>query len=336
MISLAILGAGFMGRAHAANYQTLGDRVRVKTVASRGAGRAAAVAETVGAEPSTDLEAAVSDPEVDAVDICLPTPLHREWAERALAAGKHVFLEKPLALTADDADAIVSAGTEAGRVLMIGLVLRFWPEYVELERRISAGGLGRPRAVSTYRLSPPIDWNDWMVDAAQSGGVAVDMLVHDFDQMNWLLGRPRRVFATEPRPGHVHALVEYEGAAGIAEGSVAMPRSYPFSSDIRVLCEGGGAEYAFRRRRLRARGTSAPRIQRAGCASSRTTGRRKRWRSRAPTPGARSSSTSSSASSRAGCPSAAPRSRRATRCSCHSRRTGRSVAKDSRRFERRT
>jgi predicted dehydrogenase len=245
VISLAILGAGFMGRAHAANYQTLGDRVRVKTVASRGAGRAAAVAETVGAEPSTDLEAAVSDPEVDAVDICLPTPLHREWAERALAAGKHVFLEKPLALTAEDADAIVSAGTEAGRVLMIGLVLRFWPEYVELERRISAGGLGRPRAVSTYRLSPPIDWNDWMVDAAQSGGVAVDMLVHDFDQMNWLLGRPRRVFATEPRPGHVHALVEYEGAAGIAEGSVAMPRSYPFSSDIRVLCEGGGAEYAF-------------------------------------------------------------------------------------------
>jgi UDP-N-acetylglucosamine 3-dehydrogenase len=245
VISLAILGAGFMGRAHAANYQTLGDRVRVKTVASRGAGRAAAVAETVEAEPSTDLEAAVSDPEVDAVDICLPTPLHREWAERALAAGKHVFLEKPLALTAEDADAIVSAGTEAGRVLMIGLVLRFWPEYVELERRISAGGLGRPRAVSTYRLSPPIDWNDWMVDAAQSGGVAVDMLVHDFDQMNWLLGRPRRVFATEPRPGHVYALVEYEGAAGIAEGSVAMPRSYPFSSDIRVLCEGGGAEYAF-------------------------------------------------------------------------------------------
>jgi predicted dehydrogenase len=128
---------------------------------------------------------------------------------------------------------------------MVGLVLRFWPEYVELERRISAGELGRPRAVSTYRLSPPIDWNDWMADAAQSGGVAVDMLVHDFDQMNWLLGRPRRVFATEPRPGHVHALVEYEGAAGIAEGSVAMPRSYPFSSDIRVLCEGGGAEYAF-------------------------------------------------------------------------------------------
>jgi predicted dehydrogenase len=245
VISIAILGAGFMGRAHGANYQALGERVRVKTVASRGADRAAALAEMVGGAPTTDLHAAVSDPEVDAVDICLPTPLHREWAERALAAGKHVFLEKPLALTAEDADAIVSAGAEAGRVLMVGLVLRFWPEYVELERRISAGELGRPRAVSTYRLSPPIDWNDWMADAAQSGGVAVDMLVHDFDQMNWLLGRPRRVFATEPRPGHVHALVEYKGAAGIAEGSVAMPRSYPFSSDIRVLCEGGGAEYAF-------------------------------------------------------------------------------------------
>jgi UDP-N-acetylglucosamine 3-dehydrogenase len=84
-----------------------------------------------------------------------------------------------------------------------------------------------------------------MADPEQSGGVAVDLLVHDFDQMNWLLGEPRRVFAHSPRVGHVTAVVEYDGASGFAEGSVSMPRSYPFSSDIRVLCEGGGAEYAF-------------------------------------------------------------------------------------------
>ena len=71
------------------------------------------------------------------------------------------------------------------------------------------------------------------------------MLVDDFDQMNWLLGAPRRVFASSPRPGHATAIVEYDGASGFAEGSVAMPRTYPFSSDIRVLCESGGAEYAF-------------------------------------------------------------------------------------------
>jgi predicted dehydrogenase len=99
--------------------------------------------------------------------------------------------------------------------------------------------------VNTHRLSPPADWNDWMADRTQSGGTPVDLLIHDFDQMNWLLGRPRTVFAREPAPGHVQAVVEYDGASGGAEGSMAMPRSYPFSSNIRVLCEQGAAEYAF-------------------------------------------------------------------------------------------
>src|SRR6185437_5345450 len=58
-------------------------------------------------------------------------------------------------------------------------------------------------------------------------------------------GTPRGVYASEPEQGHVHAIVEYDGASGIAEGSMAMPRSYPFSSDIRVLAEDGVAEYAF-------------------------------------------------------------------------------------------
>lgn len=245
MITIAILGGGFMGAAHAANYRRLGDRVRVKAVVARSVERAARVAETVGAEPSTDLEATVRDPEVDAVDVCLPTPLHRDAVERALAAGKHVFLEKPIALTLDDADAIVHAAEGSGRVLVVGLVLRFWPEYVELQRRVEAGELGRPLAVSTTRLSQPADWNDWMADRRQSGGTAVDLLIHDFDQLNWLLGRPRSVVAWEPLDGHVVAVVEYEDATGTAEGSMRMPGSYPFSSSIRVLAEGGVAEYAF-------------------------------------------------------------------------------------------
>ena len=245
MISVAILGGGFMGASHAANYKALGNRVRVKTVASHLSARAAAVAESVGAELTEDVDAAVRDPEIDVVDVCLPTALHRDTAEAALAAGKHVFLEKPIALTLEDADAIVAAAARSDGFFMVGLVLRFWPEYVELHRRVAAGELGRPLAVSTFRLSPPADWNDWMADPAKSGGVAVDLLVHDFDQMNWLLGAPRRVFARAPIPGHVLAVVEYDGAQGVAEGSMAMPRSYPFSSNVRVLCERGVAEYAF-------------------------------------------------------------------------------------------
>jgi len=245
MVTVAILGGGFMGGAHAANYQALGDRVRVKTVASRPSEKAKRVADSVGAELTADLEAAIADPDVDAVDVCLPSILHRKAATAAFDAGKHVFLEKPIALTSEDADAILDAAERSGRILMVGMVLRFWPEYVELQRRLVSGELGRPIAVSTSRLSPPADWNVWMADRAQSGGTAVDLMIHDLDQMNCLLGTPRAVYASEPTPGHVNALVEYDGACGVAEASMCMPRSYSFTSSIRVLCESGVAEYAF-------------------------------------------------------------------------------------------
>lgn len=243
--TVAIIGAGFMGSSHAGNYARLGGRVRVKSVVGRSPERAARVADSVGASV-TELDAVLADPEVDAVDICLPTPVHREVAEAAFAAGKHVFLEKPLALTVEDGEAIVAAAERSGRIFMVGLVLRFWPEYVELHRLVEGGHLGAVQAVFAQRLSPPADWADWLRDREQSGGTPVDLLVHDFDQMNALLGTPRAVYASEPEPGHVHAVVEYAGGgSGIAEGSMAMPRSYPFTSDIRVLGERGVAEYAF-------------------------------------------------------------------------------------------
>ena len=242
--TVAIAGAGFMGSAHAANYAALGERVRVKTVCGRSPERAARVAESVGAAVAA-YDDVLADPEVDAVDICLPTPLHRDAAERAFSAGKHVFLEKPLALTLEDAEAILAAAERSDRTFMVGLVLRFWPEYVRLHELVAAGELGRPRAAFAQRLSPPADWAEWLRDREQSGGTCVDLMIHDFDQLNALLGEPRSVYASEPQPGHVHAIVEYDGASGIAEGSMAMPRSYPFSSDIRVLGERGVAEYAF-------------------------------------------------------------------------------------------
>lgn len=246
MTGVAIVGAGFMGAAHANNYAALGERVRVKWVCSRTAERAEKVAARVGAEVTADLEQVLADRDVEIVDICVPTHLHREVAEQAFAAGKHVFCEKPIALTTEDADAIAAAADSSGQLFMVGLVLRFWPDYVELGRRIAAGELGPPVAVATYRLSMPADWNEWMADPKRSGGVAVDLLVHDFDQTNRLLGRAKTVFAREPTRDHVVAVVEYEGAHAVCEASMRMPPSYPFSSNIRVVCEEGAAEYAFR------------------------------------------------------------------------------------------
>lgn len=247
MIGIGLVGGGFMGATHAAAYADMGDRAAVRSVFSRSADKAERVAATVGAEPATDLAAVLGDPSVDAVDICLPTDLHREVAEAAMRAGKHVFLEKPIALSLEDADAIARVAAETGRILMVGLVLRFWPEYVELGRRVAAGEIGTPTVVSTSRLSPPAGWNEWMTDVKRSGGVAVDLLAHDFDQVATLLGTPREVSAAADADGqHVMALVRCDGGVATVEGSMGMADSFPFSSHLRVRGTQGVAEYAFR------------------------------------------------------------------------------------------
>jgi predicted dehydrogenase len=252
MTGIAILGGGFMGMTHAGAWKAQGDRCRVEVVASRTAAKAAKVADAAGgADVVDDLDAAIADPRVSLVDVCLPTPLHREVAERAFAAGKDVLLEKPLALTLEDAEAIVDAAARSGRVLLVGMVLRFWPEYQKLHRLAEEGAIGEVRSVSTLRLSPPADWNEWSIDPAQSGGAAVDLLVHDFDQLNALLGAPRTVAARAVRrgplgaPQHVLAVTEHEGGSGLAEGSMMLPSSYPFTSNIRVLGASGILEYPF-------------------------------------------------------------------------------------------
>jgi predicted dehydrogenase len=241
---IALLGGGFMARTHAASYAALGDRAQVRVVCALDG--AEAIAAELGAEVSDDWEAAVAAPGIDAVDVCLPTPLHRPVVMRALAAGRHVLLEKPIALTLEDADAIGAAASAAGRVLMVGHVLRYFPEVVEMRRLIESGELGRPLSATALRLSPPPDWNEWMQDPARSGGVLVDMMVHDFDILNALLGPARRVQAAMSAGGrHVQMLVEHEAGSAAVEGSHAMPASFPFTAGLRVLCENGVLDHRF-------------------------------------------------------------------------------------------
>jgi predicted dehydrogenase len=232
-----------MGATHAECYAALGADVRV--VCGIETDRVRELADRLGAEPTDDWEVAVAMP-VDAVDVCLPTPLHRPVAERALAAGRHVLLEKPIALTLEDADALGAAAAASGRVFMVGHVLRFMPEVAELRRVLASGELGRPLAASAIRLSAPPDWNDWMLDSERSGGTLVDLAIHDLDVLGELLGPARSVQARATAGGsHVIALVEHEHGPATVEASHAMPASYPFTACLRVLCERGVLEHRF-------------------------------------------------------------------------------------------
>ena len=249
MIRMAVIGAGLMGGLHARNYASLGDRVRVTHVYDPDRERAEKLASSVGGNATADLDSAL-DRDVDAVTICVPPVLNRELAERAFSAGKHVFLEKPIALTLADADAIIAAAERSGRQLMIGLVLRFWPGYGELHRQVVSGRFGRPLVVTANRLQAPAEWGGWLSDYRQTGGIAPMVLVHDFDQINWLLGQPLDAIAggligAGVGARHVWACVHCESGSAIAEASTAMPQSYPFSSLLRCVCERGVLTYTY-------------------------------------------------------------------------------------------
>ncbi len=249
-MNVGILGSGFMGRTHAKAFAKLPD-VHVVAVSSRTMEKAAKLAQEVGARATTDDMAIIRDPSIDAISNTLPTHLHPKYTIVALEAGKHVLLEKPFALTAADCDPMIAAQKKSGKYLMLAHVLRLWPEYVALVDLVHSGAIGRPLSAVAARLSVPPGWADWFLDPELSGGAVLDLMIHDLDALNWLFGAPKSIYARghQARPdlwNHVLAIVDYGERHGSVEVSVMMPRDYPFTSTLKVLCEGGSVEYVFR------------------------------------------------------------------------------------------
>lgn len=192
---MGLVGAGFMGSTHLAAYATLDD-VEVVGVADPNEEAAAAAASPAGARPYPSYEAMVAAEEVDIVDACLPTALHRELALRVAEDGKHLFLEKPIARKLEEAREILFAFDAGGGRLFVGHVVRFFPEYARIKAMVEAGDLGRVGVVRTSRRSPFLrGWRDWYADRRQSGGVLVDLVIHDFDFLRWCFGEVERVYA---------------------------------------------------------------------------------------------------------------------------------------------
>jgi predicted dehydrogenase len=247
---IGILGSGFMGQTHARAYAKI-PGVEIVAVSSQHRDKAEKLAGEVGGKAVTDDRAIIEDASIEAISNTLPTHLHPETTIAALEAGKHVLLEKPFALTAADCDGMIAAAAASGRILMVAHVCRFWGEYVSLVEFVHGGALGKPVSAVASRLSQLPAWADWFLDPALSGGAVLDLSVHDFDVMNWVLGTPKTVYGRgrEFRPGlwnDIHAEVDYGTASGFVEGSEFMPEGYPFSCGLKVLCEGGIAEFSFR------------------------------------------------------------------------------------------
>lgn len=185
MIEVALFGAGRIGRIHAANLaRQPGARLRwVVDVFPRAA---AELADAHGARATDDPETALADPAVGAVVIASSTDTHADLIQRAAAAGKAIFCEKPVDLDLARARRCAEAVRAAGVTCMVGFQRRFDPTFAALKRRLDAGEIGEPEMVVITSRDPGPPPAAYL---KVSGGIFKDMLIHDFDVFRWLLDR---------------------------------------------------------------------------------------------------------------------------------------------------
>lgn len=225
-LRVGILGLGAFGESHIRGYQSL-PFVEVAAVASRSPDRAAAVARQFGIPTWYGSHAElISDESIQAVSITTAEFEHREPTVEALAAGKHVLVEKPLASTLDDARAILAAARSSSGILMPGHILRFDPKYATLRERAASGDLGRIVALTARRNRPRS-----LIKGYSRVHPALVTTIHDIDIMLWIAGQDvHKVYAVDrlaDRDDGAHGLwglLEFEGGTvGTIETSWLIP-----------------------------------------------------------------------------------------------------------------
>lgn len=227
-MKVGIIGAGTMGNAHAKAWRESGAELfGVSAKNQQSAKQLAELYQTKVFEQYQELLAAV-----DIVDICVPTDLHKTMVLEAAAAKKHVVCEKPIALTLDDAEEMIAACDQAGVRLFIAMVVRFFPQYRVAKAALDAGHLGKLGVIRLKRVAyQPIGDEAWFTDEARSGGMIVDLMLHDLDYARSLAGAVKRVYAKSVRASRPDAPGDYalitlgfaNGAMALIEGGWAYP-----------------------------------------------------------------------------------------------------------------
>jgi predicted dehydrogenase len=266
MLKVGIVGFGFMGRMHYRCWRELAD-VQVAAIceadpaalADTGRGNIAGADDAVdltGVHLYADLAEMLAREKLDAVSITLPTFLHARTTLQALASGLHVLCEKPMALDLADGSRMIEAAERSGRVLQIGHCVRFWPEYAKARETIASGQYGRVLAATFQRLAATAARRpaSWFMNDEKSGGMPLDLHIHDSDFVQHAFGMPRAVQSggvAGPGGSLLHMVTRYlydDGRLITAEGGWAMMPSCPFEMRFHVILEKGTIDYDFQRK----------------------------------------------------------------------------------------
>ena len=250
MLKIGIMGAGFIGAQHAASYKEIkGAQLVAILDSNREAGEK--LAQEYGCAYYGDAKEMFEKEELDIVDICLPTFLHEEYVLMAFDYGAHVLCEKPFALSYKSAEVMVEAAEKANKTLMVGQVIRFWPEYVEAKKLVDNGKLGTIKMAYLSRMAQHPDWSTWHRDPKKSGGGHFDLHIQDIDYLCYLFGDVDQIYAIGEKDkngcwNHVLTSLTFKsGARAAAEGAFEMTDNYPFTMTMRLVGHDATFEYNF-------------------------------------------------------------------------------------------
>ena len=227
IMRVGIAGTGTMGEVHAAAWRNTDAELIGCTSAHPD--QAEALARRYQMRAFDDYAKLLS--EVEIVDICTPTPLHKPMVMEAAKAGKHVICEKPVALTPEDARTMILACQEAGIRFFVGMVVRFFSQYRLAKELVANGQIGNLAVLRLKRVSyvPQKSPDNWYFDPTISGGMVVDLMIHDFDYSRWLAGEVERVYAQRSRSmrgpaQYIQTILRFRsGAIALVEGGWAYP-----------------------------------------------------------------------------------------------------------------
>lgn len=239
-MNIAIAGCGTMGKIYADHISGMND-VNLTAVYHYDEDKSQAFARKYHCQAFTDYRTMLENAVIDAVLITLPTHLHLPYTIEAARYGKHIFCEKPAALRADEAREMFRFCREHHVRLFVAHVLRFFPEYVRIKQQVQDRAWGDIDVIHTKRFNiyPPA--GSWFLDQSKSGGVVLDLMIHDIDYLIWLMGDVRSVYATGKKSGSMEYISATLRFNNDVIANMESCWGYPggFTTQIEVIMEKG-------------------------------------------------------------------------------------------------
>lgn len=201
MVKVAVVGSGKLGQRHLDHWIHM-PGVEIVGVIARNRERLQKVADKYSTIAFSSIQDLLNQTEVDVFDICTPTYTHPELIIEAAEAKKNIICEKPLALTSVDAQKVIDVCKKNEVQLYVGHTLRFFPAYENAKQQVKKGAIGKPGVIRLKRGVPhPPKENSWYSDDSKSGGLFLDLGIHDIDWLRWTFGDVERVMAKHIKKG---------------------------------------------------------------------------------------------------------------------------------------